>query len=124
MLYKPAANYFFGEIMSKFFYKGRIEKKPKYESFGFTTKRAAKLGTSENPLNLTVQTEERKVAVVALADEHQLAVEVIVDASSEENTQALDVLLNKPTTTTFATTPKRNDPCHCGSGKKYKKCCG
>ena len=21
-------------------------------------------------------------------------------------------------------TPGRNDPCHCGSGKKYKKCCG
>jgi hypothetical protein len=21
------------------------------------------------------------------------------------------------------TTPGRNDPCHCGSGKKYKKCC-
>lgn len=21
-------------------------------------------------------------------------------------------------------TPKRNDPCPCGSGKKYKKCCG
>ncbi len=20
--------------------------------------------------------------------------------------------------------PKRNDPCPCGSGKKYKKCCG
>lgn len=20
-------------------------------------------------------------------------------------------------------TPGRNDPCHCGSGKKYKKCC-
>lgn len=20
-------------------------------------------------------------------------------------------------------TPKRNDPCHCGSGKKYKNCC-
>ena len=20
--------------------------------------------------------------------------------------------------------PKRNDPCSCGSGKKYKKCCG
>lgn len=19
--------------------------------------------------------------------------------------------------------PKRNDPCHCGSGKKYKNCC-
>ena len=21
-------------------------------------------------------------------------------------------------------TPKRNDPCPCGSGKKYKQCCG
>jgi uncharacterized protein len=21
-------------------------------------------------------------------------------------------------------TPGRNDPCTCGSGKKYKKCCG
>jgi uncharacterized protein len=23
-----------------------------------------------------------------------------------------------------APTPGRNDPCPCGSGKKYKKCCG
>ena len=23
-----------------------------------------------------------------------------------------------------AGTPGRNDPCSCGSGKKYKKCCG
>jgi preprotein translocase subunit SecA len=23
-----------------------------------------------------------------------------------------------------AKTPGRNDPCPCGSGKKYKKCCG
>ena len=23
-----------------------------------------------------------------------------------------------------AATPERNDPCPCGSGKKYKKCCG
>jgi len=22
------------------------------------------------------------------------------------------------------TKPKRNDPCPCGSGKKYKQCCG
>lgn len=25
---------------------------------------------------------------------------------------------------TKALTPKRNDPCFCGSNKKYKKCCG
>jgi hypothetical protein len=23
----------------------------------------------------------------------------------------------------MADSPKRNDPCHCGSGKKYKNCC-
>ena len=23
----------------------------------------------------------------------------------------------------MAEKPKRNDPCHCGSGKKYKNCC-
>ena len=31
-----------------------------------------------------------------------------------------------PLTSPVRTTPKvgRNDPCPCGSGKKYKKCCG
>ncbi|MDR9418449.1 SEC-C metal-binding domain-containing protein [Gracilimonas sp.] len=23
----------------------------------------------------------------------------------------------------MADSPKRNDPCHCGSGRKYKNCC-
>ncbi len=30
----------------------------------------------------------------------------------------------KPETRHVAPTPGRNDPCSCGSGKKYKKCCG
>ncbi len=30
----------------------------------------------------------------------------------------------KPATRRVETTPGRNDPCSCGSGKKYKKCCG
>ncbi|MFA4875048.1 MAG: SEC-C metal-binding domain-containing protein, partial [bacterium] len=32
----------------------------------------------------------------------------------------------KPATTVRREAPKigRNDPCPCGSGKKYKKCCG
>jgi uncharacterized protein YecA (UPF0149 family) len=34
--------------------------------------------------------------------------------------------LSKPKPTKVAVGAKigRNDPCHCGSGKKYKKCCG
>ena len=31
---------------------------------------------------------------------------------------------NSPTAPTGATKPGRNDTCPCGSGKKYKKCCG
>lgn len=37
-----------------------------------------------------------------------------------------DFHLGQPRTPATRTTPKvgRNDPCPCGSGKKYKKCCG
>ncbi|MEP2602558.1 MAG: SEC-C metal-binding domain-containing protein, partial [Paraglaciecola sp.] len=31
---------------------------------------------------------------------------------------------NKKGTVTVEKAPARNDPCICGSGKKYKKCCG
>lgn len=110
--------------MSKFFYKGRIEKKPKHESFGYNTKRAAKLGTEANPLPLTVTSDERKAEVEAILAENQLFADITVNAEAKEDLVELDAILNKPTTTVFEKTPNRNDPCSCGSGKKYKKCCG
>jgi len=39
-------------------------------------------------------------------------------SSSNENDQAESRTVHKPNK------PGRNDPCPCGSGKKYKKCCG
>ncbi|GAA4872519.1 PBPRA1643 family SWIM/SEC-C metal-binding motif protein [Ferrimonas pelagia] len=110
--------------MSKFFYKGKIEKKPKHESYGYNTKRAAKLGTAENPLNLIVNSTERQAEIEALLAEHQLMANIELNADAQEEITQLDTLLNKPQTTTFDKTPSRNDPCSCGSGKKYKKCCG
>ncbi|UPW20512.1 SEC-C metal-binding domain-containing protein [Agarivorans sp. TSD2052] len=109
--------------MSKFFYKGRIEKKPKHESFGFNTKRAVKPGSAELPLKLTVTSEQRKQELASVAAEHQLVVNITVDDTAEENIQELDVVISKPITATFDKKPNRNDPCSCGSGKKYKKCC-
>ncbi|MBK1707338.1 SEC-C metal-binding domain-containing protein [Halochromatium glycolicum] len=35
----------------------------------------------------------------------------------------LEQMLNPPVPIT-STKVGRNDPCPCGSGKKYKKCCG
>ncbi len=110
--------------MSKFFFKGRIEKKPKHESFGYNTKRAAKLGTEANPLPLTVASDERKAEVEAILAENKLFATITVNVETQEDLVELDTILNKPTTTVFEKTPNRNDPCLCGSGKKYKKCCG
>lgn len=33
-------------------------------------------------------------------------------------------IFNTPSQTQNSSKPGRNDPCSCGSGKKYKKCCG
>ncbi|WP_216594034.1 SEC-C metal-binding domain-containing protein [Desulfobacter postgatei] len=36
----------------------------------------------------------------------------------------MQILLNPTKQTNVETKIARNDPCPCGSGKKYKKCCG
>ena len=111
-------------MSDKFFFKGRKTPKPKHESYGYNTKRMAKPGTQEHPLRLTVASEERAQEIQVILDEHQLIGEIIIDAKKKEDILALEGILNKPKPTTFEKTPNRNDPCMCGSGKKYKKCCG
>jgi SWIM/SEC-C metal-binding protein len=111
-------------MSDKFFFKGRKEKKPKHASYGFNTKRAIKAGTEELPLQVVVNTEVRAEELQTLAVEHGLVVSITIDSEQVENTTELDVWLNKPVTTRFEKTPARNEPCLCGSGKKYKKCCG
>ncbi|RTR38371.1 zinc chelation protein SecC [Shewanella canadensis] len=111
-------------MSDKFFFKGRQTPKPKHESFGYNTKRVAKPGTSDNPLTLVVQSVERQAEVEAILSQHNLLANIEVNAEAEENISELDGLLNKPQTTRFDKKPNRNDLCPCGSGKKYKKCCG
>lgn len=41
-----------------------------------------------------------------------------------ESIAELTAILNKGPTVTVAKAPSRNDPCSCGSGLKFKKCCG
>lgn len=110
--------------MSKMFFKGRIDARQNHVKSGYNTKRVVKLGTEELPLSLVVKTDERKAEIEEILTTNQLVANIEVNAERDENTQELDGMLNKPTTTTFAKTPNRNDPCSCGSGKKYKKCCG
>lgn len=110
--------------MHDLYYKGRIHTRVNHVKTGYNTKRAVKIGTEKNPLTLVVPSEEKKIAVAEIVKENELFAEITVDSTADENIQELTTILNKPTTTRFEKTPNRNDPCVCGSGKKYKKCCG
>jgi len=111
-------------MSDKFFFKGRKTPKPKHESYGYNTKRAAKPGSEAFPLAIIVNNEARYAEIKALADEHQLVADIEIKPEAVEDISALMGILNKPQTTTVEKKPQRNDPCVCGSGKKYKKCCG
>ncbi|ANG61374.1 zinc chelation protein SecC [Marinobacterium aestuarii] len=111
-------------MSDKFFFKGRQTPKPKHSSYGFNTKRAAKPGTEDSPLALSVQNEARKAEVEAMLLEHQLIATIRVDAEADENIADMLSLINTPKTVSLDAKPNRNDPCSCGSGVKYKKCCG
>jgi len=110
--------------MHDLYYKGRIHTRENHVKTGYNTKRTVKLGTEKNPLTLIVTNEERKLAVETLVADNGLFADITLDSTSDENIDELTSVLNKPVTTTFDKTPNRNDPCSCGSNKKYKKCCG
>lgn len=112
-------------MSDKFFFKGRQDARQSHIS-SFQPKAVQKAGTKKYPLELKVTSQQRKLEVEALLAEHQLYANIHVDESEggAESIEALTTLLNKSTTVTVEKTPSRNDPCSCGSGKKYKKCCG
>ncbi|MGR5167423.1 PBPRA1643 family SWIM/SEC-C metal-binding motif protein [Vibrio astriarenae] len=109
--------------MSKMFFKGRIETRQNHVMSGYNVNRDVKAGTKESPITITVASEARMKEIESIVQENAIVANITIDATQEENTIELDTLLNKPTTTVFEKTPNRNDPCSCGSGKKYKKCC-
>tara|TARA_R110002124_G_scaffold63013_2_gene172092 strand:- start:9068 stop:9400 length:333 start_codon:yes stop_codon:yes gene_type:complete len=110
--------------MHDLYYKGRIHTRVNHVKTGYSTKRTVKLGSEKNPLTLVVNSDEKKAEVTALVADNNLFAIINVDSVANEDLNELEVILNKPTTTIFDKTPSRNDPCSCGSGKKYKKCCG
>jgi preprotein translocase subunit SecA len=67
--------------------------------------------------------EEEEAAVEQIREELENDVaDAQLNQSFEEGVIAEDSAALKPITGTKK--PKRNDPCPCGSGKKYKNCCG
>lgn len=90
----------------------------------FDGKKEAKLGTKRNPAAVNVKTKKRMKEVTAIFEEHGWEHKIELDKSKPENIADLEILLNTPEPVTVEKKIGRNEPCPCGSGLKYKKCCG
>lgn len=90
----------------------------------FDGKKEAKLGTAKNPAAITVQTEKRATELKSVFEENGWEYTIELEPDKAEDITALEMLLNPPKTRTVEKKLGRNEPCPCGSGKKYKRCCG
>ncbi len=90
----------------------------------FDGKKPAKLGTEKNPAVVTVQTEEKVKELEAVFEDNGWQYKIELEPDKPEDITALEILLNPIKTRIAEKKVGRNEPCPCGSGKKYKKCCG
>jgi SWIM/SEC-C metal-binding protein len=90
----------------------------------FDGKKTAKLGTEKNPAVVYVKTKKRMNEVISIFEKNGWKYRVELDKEKSEDIKDLDILLNWPKTQEAEKKVGRNEPCPCGSGKKYKKCCG
>jgi len=83
----------------------------------------AKLGSKKRPAKGHVQTFERAEAILEMCNDRGWIAVIGIEPDKPENISEVQRLLNPPKP--IETGPKvgRNDPCPCGSGKKFKKCC-
>ena len=90
----------------------------------FDGKKTAKLGTEKNPAVINVKTEERVKEFESLFEENGWEYTIELEPDKPEDVTDLEILLNPLKRRIAEKNVGRNVPCPCGSGKKYKKCCG
>jgi len=90
----------------------------------FDGTKKTKLGTEKNPAVINVQTEERVKELESVFEENGWKYTIELEPDKTEDITDLEILLNPLKTRIAEKNVGRNEPCPCGSGKKYKKCCG
>jgi SWIM/SEC-C metal-binding protein len=90
----------------------------------FDGKKLAKLGTENNPAVINVKTEERVKEFESIFKEKGWKYTIELEPDKPEDITDLEILLNPIKTKIAEKKVGRNEPCPCGSGKKYKRCCG
>jgi len=83
----------------------------------------AKLGTKKTPARGHVQTLERAEEILKICNESGWQIVVGIEPDMPEDISEVERLLNPPKPKQAEPKVGRNDPCPCGSGKKFKKCC-
>ncbi len=94
------------------------------KAINFYSKKSAKLGTEKKPAIVNVQTEERLKEVASIFEENGWKYTIGLEPDKPEDIIDLERLLNPPKPKIADKKVGRNEPCPCGSGNKYKKCCG
>lgn len=84
----------------------------------------ARLGSHQRPAIARVQTLARAREIVTLCDRNGWKVIVGVEADKPEDISDVAELLRRAPPSSQGAGAGRNAPCTCGSGRKYKKCCG
>jgi len=87
-------------------------------------KKTAKVGTEKNPATVNVQTKKRAKELESVFEENGWKYKIELEPDKPEDISDLEILLNPLKTRLAEKKVGRNEPCSCGSGKKYKKCCG
>lgn len=90
----------------------------------FNGKKKAKLGTEKKPAVVNVQTEERLKELVSIFKKNSWKYTIGLEPDKPEDITDLEILLNPQKPKIAENKIGRNEPCPCGSGEKYKKCCG
>lgn len=82
-----------------------------------------KRGTVKKPFVVRVQTMDAAQGVMQQCAEHGWHVIVGIEPDQPERLDDLERALHHPTPI-HVEKIGRNAPCPCGSGEKYKRCCG
>ena len=82
-----------------------------------------KLGSEKRPVIVRVQDEDRAREIAEICSENGWHFIIGFEPDEPEDISDLEKLLNPPEPILNQIRLGRNDPCSCGSGKKFKKCC-
>ena len=110
--------------MAKIFQKGPALKQAEHRKTNFEDKNIFRLGTRKAPAQISVQTREREQELAAVFAKNGWACVIELNSEQDENIRDLEELQKKQVRAVSTKKANRNDPCPCGSGRKYKRCCG